>query len=88
MSPIPFHNLHPFELNKYQNLLNLTSFRHRLRFNLLCVYYNNYTKEKTKTMADVSHQSFTKSVLYTPPLTAKSSENFHYQCSGADSKFM
>ena len=30
-------------------------------------------------MADVGHQRFTKSVFYTPPLTAKSSENFHYQ---------
>ena len=30
-------------------------------------------------MADVGHQRFTKSVFYIPPLTAKSSENFHYQ---------
>ena len=30
-------------------------------------------------MADVGHQRFTKSVFYTPPLTAKSSENLHYQ---------
>ena len=30
-------------------------------------------------MADVEHQRFTKSVFYTPPLTAKSSEHFHYQ---------
>ena len=30
-------------------------------------------------MADVGHQMFTKSVSYTPPLTAKSAENFHYQ---------
>ena len=36
-------------------------------------------KRKTKTMADVGQQRFTKSVFYTPPLTAKSSENFHYQ---------
>ena len=33
----------------------------------------------TKTMADVGHQRFTKFVYYTPPLIAKSSENFHYQ---------
>ena len=36
-------------------------------------------KRKTKNMADVGHQRFTKSVFYTPPITAKSSENFHYQ---------
>ena len=36
-------------------------------------------KRKTKTMADVGHQRFSKSVFYTPPLTAKSSENFQYQ---------
>ena len=30
-------------------------------------------------MADVGHQRFTKSVFYTPPLTAKSLEYFHYQ---------
>ena len=30
-------------------------------------------------MADVGHQMFTKSVFYTPPLTAKSSENFNIQ---------
>ena len=30
-------------------------------------------------MADVGDQRFTKSVFYTPPLTAKSSKNFHYQ---------
>ena len=30
-------------------------------------------------MAEVMHQRFTKSVFYTPPLTAKPSENFHYQ---------
>ena len=36
-------------------------------------------KQKTKTVADVGHQMFTKPVFYTPPLTAKSSENFLYQ---------
>ena len=36
-------------------------------------------KRTTKTMADARHQRFTKSVLYTPPLTAKSSENVRYQ---------
>ena len=35
-------------------------------------------------MADVGHQRFTKSVFYTPSLTAKSSENFHYQLFDAD----
>ena len=30
-------------------------------------------------MADVGHQRFTKSVFYTPPFPAKSSESFHYQ---------
>ena len=30
-------------------------------------------------MADVEHQRFTKSEFYTPPLTAKKSENFHNQ---------
>ena len=30
-------------------------------------------------MADVGHQSFSKSVFYVPPLTGKSSENFQYQ---------
>ena len=30
-------------------------------------------------MADVRHQRFTKSVFYTPSLTAKSSENSHCQ---------
>ena len=30
-------------------------------------------------MADVGHQRISKSVFYTPPLTAKSSENFQYQ---------
>ena len=30
-------------------------------------------------MADVGHQRFSKSVFYTPPLNAKSSENFQYQ---------
>ena len=30
-------------------------------------------------MADVGYQRFTKSEFYTPLLTAKSSENFHYQ---------
>ena len=36
-------------------------------------------KSTTKSMADVGHQRFTKSVFYTSPITAKSSENFHYQ---------
>ena len=30
-------------------------------------------------MADVGHQKFTKSVFYTPPITAISSEYFHFQ---------
>ena len=30
-------------------------------------------------MADIGHQRFTKSVFYTPPLIAKSSENVRYQ---------
>ena len=33
-------------------------------------------------MADIGHQRFTKSVFYTPPLTAESSEIFH--CFDAD----
>ena len=41
-------------------------------------------KKKTKTMADVGHQRFTKSVFYTLPLTAKSSENFYYPLFDAD----
>ena len=36
-------------------------------------------KRTAKSMADVGHQGFTKSVFYTPPLTAKSSENVRYQ---------
>ena len=36
-------------------------------------------KRTIKAMADAGHQGFTKSVFYTPPLTAKSSENFRYQ---------
>ena len=39
----------------------------------------NTQKRKTKNMADAGPQRFTKSVFHTPPLTAKSSENFHYQ---------
>ena len=35
-------------------------------------------------MADFGHKKFTKSVFYTPPITAKSSENFHYQFFDAD----
>ena len=30
-------------------------------------------------MADEGHQRFTKPVFYTPPLKAKSSDNFRYQ---------
>ena len=33
-------------------------------------------KIKIKTMADVSHHMFTKSVLYTPPLTEKNASEF------------
>ena len=36
-------------------------------------------KRTTQTMADVGHQRFIEYVFYTPPLTAKSSENLHYQ---------
>ena len=35
-------------------------------------------------MADNRHQRFTKYVFYTPPFTAKSSENIHYQLFDAD----
>ena len=38
-----------------------------------------HLQQREKTMADVGHQRFTYSVLYTQPLTAKSSENFNYQ---------
>ena len=50
-----------------------------LETGLLCVFMTTITKKrKTKTTADVGNQMFTKSVFYTPPLTAKSSENFYY----------
>ena len=34
---------------------------------------------KIKTMADIGHHMFTKSVLYTPPLTEKTHMSFQYQ---------
>ena len=36
-------------------------------------------KIKIKTMAGIGHHMFTKSVLYTPPLTEKTQVNFQYQ---------
>ena len=41
-------------------------------------------KIKIKTMADVSHHMFTKSVLYTPPLTKKPHVKYQYELFNAD----
>ena len=67
-------------IQEQPNLLNLTSFWYRFCFNLLCLFMTTITQmRKTKNIADVGHQRFTKSVFNTPPLTAKSSDNFHCQ---------
>ena len=61
------------------NLLNLTSFWDLFFICCVCLWQQLQNRgKKTTCMADVGHQRFTKSVFYTPPLTAKFSENFHY----------
>ena len=40
------------------------------------MYDKDYTKMKIKNMADAGHNMFTKSVLYTPPLTEKNAREF------------
>ena len=37
----------------------------------VCLWQHLHKKRTTKSMSDVGHQRFTKSVFYTPPLTQK-----------------
>ena len=62
------------------DLCILTYFETAFCFNLMCFFMITITqKRKTKSIADVGRQRFTHSVFYTPPLAAKSSENYHFQ---------